>query len=203
MLLFAEMSLYAQSTNPDRPTVLTQKSISLSFSKNMKYYYTFILGEGDFKFTADASGGGYFNPTVLDIDFKSVAKLDYWDCDKPSKRTVSKFSNHRKQKVILLIETKGSGGSLNLKMEGPIFFESFGNNEADAVSNNPSSSTSQNANSKMITVVLKDGRILTGPYESSSIIRNGISNKLSMDFKGKKIPNFNINEVTSITIQND
>lgn len=51
-----------------------------------------------------------------------------------------------------------------------------------------------------VIVILKNGTRLEGSFESSSITKDGIKNKLTLTIQGKGIPEFNTADVKSITI---
>ncbi|WP_044234072.1 hypothetical protein [Haliscomenobacter hydrossis] len=201
--------LVAQSTNPDQPTPLTQSELRVSVPNNKtKYYYTFMLGEGELILTADVSGGTIYYEMVNE-DFKAIGanSSGNWFGGTPSKRSVTRYNSIRRQKVILILSSsRVNGGSLSLRLEG-----SFAPSQGTSVVT-PEPRTTQapvvvvappatdSGNPKTITIVLKNGQTVTGKYDSRGFLRNGINNKLTINLQGKGIPEFDMNQVQSITI---
>jgi hypothetical protein len=199
----------AQSTNPDQPTPLTQSELRVSVPNNKtKYYYTFMLGEGELKLTADVSGGSiYFE--MVNEDFKGIGanSSGTWQWGTPSNRSVSRYNSIRRQKVILILNSSSvNGGSLSLRLEGS-FLPGQG---TSVVTTTPASTdqprvvverpASETGNAKTISIVLKNGQTVTGKYDSRGFVRNGFSSKLTINLQGKGIPEFDMNQVQSITI---
>ncbi len=69
--------------------------------------------------------------------------------------------------------------------------------------NNQSTPRQPTSGGQQVIVVLKNGTRLEGSFESSSITKDGIKNKLTVSVQGKGIPEFNTADVKSITIIRD
>jgi hypothetical protein len=215
--LAAGAHLTAQSTNPDRPTVLNSGQLQVSLPNNQtKYYYTFLLREGELKLTADVSGAaGGIRFEIVDEDFKNIGPGSYngWATGTPSKRHVSRYNSTKRQKVILiLISSHVHGNSLALRIEGAAEFGQISmpattSTSASTVPGRPTDATPAPASgasqSNKVVVVLKNGQTLTGRYDSRSYTRNGFNNKLIISLQGREIPPFEMEEVESITIYKD
>ncbi len=211
LFLLTGAVLGAQSTNPDQPTVVTQGELRVSIPNNKtKYYYTFMLGEGELILTADVSGSsGSIRFEMVNEDFKGIGanSSGWWYYGRPSKRTVTRYNSIKRQKVILIISTDAVNGiSLSLRLEG-----SFAPGQSTSVATTNASTeqppvtvvappTTDIGNPKTITIVLKNGQTVTGKYDSRGFLRNGINNKLTINLQGKGIPEFDMNQVQSITI---
>lgn len=209
--------LAAQSTNPDRPTVLNDGQLRVSVPNNQtKYYYTFLLREGELKLTADVSGAaGSIRFEIVNEDFKTIGPGSYnsWATGTPSKRHVSRYNSTKRQKVILILSSGYvHGNTLNLRIEGAAEFGQVSvpattNTSASTVPGRPTDATPAPASgagqSNKVVVVLKNGQTLTGRYDSRSYTRNGFNNKLSISLQGRDIPAFEMEEVESITIYKD
>lgn len=209
--LVGTIPVSAQSTNPDQPTPLTQSELRVSVPNNKtKYYYTFMLGEGELKLTADVSGGNlYFE--MVNEDFKGIGanSSGYWYNGAPSKRSVTRYNSIRHQKVILILSSSSAnGGSLSLRLEGSfqpgqgtsVVTPEPSTTSPPVVVVAPPPTTTDSGNPKTITIVLKNGQTVTGKYDSRGFLRNGINNKLTINLQGKGIPEFDMNQVQSITI---
>lgn len=64
----------------------------------------------------------------------------------------------------------------------------------------PATPRQPSSGGQKVTVILKNGTRLEGSFESSSITKDGIKNKLTLTIQGKGIPEFNTADVKSITI---
>lgn len=213
--LFTGGLLAAQSTNPDRPTVLNDGQLRVSIPNNQtKYYYTFMLREGELKLTADVSGAaGSIRFEIVDEDFKTIGpgSSNYWYTGAPSKRSVSRYNSTKRQKVILILSSSHvHGNSLALRIEGAAEFGQVSvpaTTSTSTVPGRPTEATPAPASgaghSNKVVVVLKNGQTLTGRYDSRSYTRNGFNNKLSISLQGRDIPAFEMEEVESITIYKD
>jgi small nuclear ribonucleoprotein (snRNP)-like protein len=80
------------------------------------------------------------------------------------------------------------------------------NNSSSSPSPNNTSQSTQSTssqkieNEKQIQIKLKNGRLLTGSYNSISHTYNGFANKMSINLQGKNLPSFNWDDVVEVKI---
>ncbi len=113
---------FAQSTDPDNPSPVTNGVIEGSVSGNLNddkvYYYVFYVQKGPFDLTVDIeptkeTGGGLIQWFYLDSKFERI-KWDQVSAQGTPERRVMSSTALSKQKVILKVVV---GGNFSYKMK--------------------------------------------------------------------------------------
>jgi hypothetical protein len=119
------MSALGQSSDPDRPTSLSNGSIigetNGTLSDKKTYYYSFDVKPGTLTLTADmdpvkSTAGGVMYWTYLDSRFKQM-KYDAWSAQGGPVRKINDSKVTIKRKIILKLEVEGQM-SYKLKFSG-------------------------------------------------------------------------------------
>lgn len=113
---------FAQSTDPDKPTALTNGIITGESTSNLQddktYYFSFNVKPGTLTMTVDmnpdkATGGGTLAWHYLDAKFKQL-KYDIYSASGATERKVVDSKVTIKRKIILKIVT---GGKFSYKIK--------------------------------------------------------------------------------------
>lgn len=194
--IFCWNSLFSQSTDPDHPTSLTDKQLSVTAADELQsYYFTFMATGGEIKLTGDGQGNSsQFEVEVLDEDFKTIHSYNFF-AKTPSNRTINRTIIEQSQKIILKIITpKDSNASFKLRIEGAVSFENITNSNAGTNDNND-----QYDENARIIVTLRDGTIKEGFYTEYNI-DNSNPKKIVLVIKGNNLPEMQYDDIASIEI---
>ncbi len=127
-------TVFAQSTDPDNPTVVVKREIqgkNLS-GEELVYYYTFTAGPGSVKVTTDVKEGSpqgrsaaiYYS--LLDSNFKELKRVTNIYAND---RNIEEIKLNKKQKVILKLEVSSNTGNFKMQFDGAVNFTSSNNDE--------------------------------------------------------------------------
>lgn len=110
---------FAQSTDPDTPTLLTENTISGVNSSNLSddntYYYTFDVNKGTLSWTLDvipvnkSDGGGLVSWTLMSPKFEKL-KNDSLSAQGSPERQMKDMPVTIKRRIILKIVVSGNVG---------------------------------------------------------------------------------------------
>ena len=109
------ISAFGQSSDPDRPTPLSNGTIigetTGTLSDKKTYYYSFDVKPGTLTLTADmdpvkGTAGGVMYWTYLDSRFKQM-KYDAWSAQGGPVRKINDSKVTIKRKIILKLEVEG------------------------------------------------------------------------------------------------
>ena len=122
-------STFAQSTDPDNPTPLTQNTFQGRFpggDETVVYYYAFTAGPGILKITADQKSGGItamenLSWTLLDANFKELATEDFYGVT-VSEWKVKDIKLTKKGKVILKVKVTDDVQNFKFQLAGAFTF---------------------------------------------------------------------------------
>ena len=120
---------FAQSTNPDSPTVVVQNVVQWKVSgkgKNVVYFYTFTAGPGVLKVTTDQKSGGItampnLSWELTDTNFKAIESEDFYGVT-TSERKVKEIKLTKKQKVILKVTVTDDVKDFKFQFAGAVNF---------------------------------------------------------------------------------
>ena len=129
---------FAQSTDPDSPTVVTQSAVQWKLSgkgKTVVYYYTFIAGSGILKITTDQTSVGItamqnLSWELTDANFKTIKSEDFYGVT-TSERRVTEINLTKKQKVILKVMVTDDVQNYKLQFAGAVNFTNSDENIED------------------------------------------------------------------------
>lgn len=126
LTFFPISAAFAQSTDPDAPTVLTEGVIegmnSSRLSENNTYYYEFNVNKGTLSLTLDliptnrSDGGGLLQWKLLNSKFERL-KDDVLSASSSPERQVKDMPVTIKRRIILKIVVAGNVG-YKLKLSG-------------------------------------------------------------------------------------
>jgi hypothetical protein len=158
-------SAFAQSTDPDNPTILTRNELQ---GKNLKdktltYYYTFTAGPGTLKLTTDLKNG---TPTgrlaildwiLLDSNFKVIKRVNAIYAEN---RSVQEVNLTKKQKVILQLEVGLNTGGFKMQLDGAVHFTSDNDEVQDLTADSPQTQQQQICIPRdgVVILTMNDGR---------------------------------------------
>jgi hypothetical protein len=204
-LCMAWVQSHAQSTDPDHPTVLREGQLTITASeRDMNYYFTFTALAGEIKITGDGTGKYGFCPIKLQTtDFKNIDYEHFW-MNTPMVRTVKRITLSKSQKVILKVEmSKSTNAIMRVRIEGAAQFDgnALASNTEPPPVNEPEKEVSSGS-SRRVIIRLKNGQTIEGKYNGMSIT-SILNSKLSLTMRGKDLPQFNTDDVKSITIERD
>ena len=134
---------FAQSTDPDSPTVVTQSVVQWNVSgkgKNVVYYYTFTAGPGVLKITTDQKSGGItampnLSWELTDENFKAIESEDFYGVT-TSERKVKEIKLTKKQKVILKVTVTDDVENFKFQFAGAVNFTNSDENIEDLTGDN-------------------------------------------------------------------
>ncbi|MEO5860564.1 MAG: hypothetical protein ABIR33_16660 [Pyrinomonadaceae bacterium] len=126
VLVVLAPSIFAQSTDPDKPTVLTGNTISSTNSSNLSeentYYYAFFVNKGTLTWTLDltptnkSDAGGLLQWTLLTPKFEKL-KYENLSAQGSPQRQVKDLPVTIKRRIILKIVVSGNV-SYKIKLSG-------------------------------------------------------------------------------------
>jgi hypothetical protein len=207
-LYMAWVQSHAQSTDPDHPTVLREGQLTITASNEAKnYYFSFTALGGEVKLTGDGLGetNGFWI-YLQNVDFQNIGS-GHFNIRIPSERTVLRTDVKKAQTIIVKIETRltrqNEKGTLKLRIEGAAQFNgnAIASNTEPPPAKEPESDVSS-GRSKRVIIRLKNGQTVEGKYNGMSIT-SILNSKLSLTMRGKDLPQFNTDDVKSITIERD
>ncbi len=113
---------FAQSTDPDSPTLVTQTMVQGKITGEAPaYYYTFTAGPGVLKVTFDlksqTTGGAYMDWQLTDANFKELESGTINGANAAGERQVKEINLTKKQKVILKAEGRADSAPANFKFQ--------------------------------------------------------------------------------------
>ncbi len=114
---------FAQSTDPDSPTLVTQTMVQGKITgEATAYYYTFTAGPGVLKVTFDlksqtTSSGAFMNWQLTDANFKELESGNIFNANAAGERQVKEINLTKKQKVILKAEGSANSPPGNFKFQ--------------------------------------------------------------------------------------
>ena len=163
---------FAQSTDPDSPTVVTQSVVQWKVSdkgKNVVYYYTFTAGPGVLKVTTDQKSGGItampkLSWELTDANFNKIEGEDFYQVT-TAERKVKEIKFTKKQKVVLKVTVDENVVSFKFQFAGAVAFA--GDNSSGGNENIPEISGDDNTQSAqqicmprngVIIMTMKDGK---------------------------------------------
>lgn len=134
VLVLCSAAAFAQSTDPDNPTIVTQNVVQWNNPGNGEtavYYYAFTAGPGVLKVTTDQKSNGITANTKLswqltDADFKNLGSEDFYQVT-TSERKVTDIKLTKKQKVILKVTAVEDVVNFKLQFAGAVSFTSVKN----------------------------------------------------------------------------
>lgn len=136
---------FAQSTDIDNPTVVTQSVVqgkNPGNGEDVVYYYTFTAGPGILKITTDQRSGGITASANLsweltDANFNALGSEDFYQVT-TLERKVKEIRLTKKQKVILKVEVSEDVKLFKFLFTGAVNFTGGGGeNIPDISDNNP------------------------------------------------------------------
>lgn len=161
---------FAQSTNPDSPTVLKQDSIQWKrktpSKQDLVYYYTFTAGPGTVEITTDQRSVGItgmqnFTWVLTDSKFKELGSEDMYGVTN-SERSVKEVTVNKKQKVILKIVVTQDVQEFKMQFDGAVDFSDGGGDEdvPEITGDNDTPTTEQICMPRngVIIITMKDGK---------------------------------------------
>ena len=113
---------FAQSTDPDSPTLVTQTMVQGKITgEAVAYYYTFTAGPGVLKVTFDlksqATSGAYMTWQLTDANFKELESGFISAANAAGERQVKEINLTKKQKVIFKAEGTADSAPANFKFQ--------------------------------------------------------------------------------------
>lgn len=162
---------FAQSTDPDSPTVVTQSIIQWKVSgrgKNVVYYYTFTAKPGVLKVTTDQKSGGItampkLSWELTDANFNKIESEDFYQVT-TAERKVKEIKFTKKQKVILKVTADEDVVSFKFQFAGAVAFTgdgSGGDENIPEISGDDNTQSTQQIcmpRNGVIIMTMKDGK---------------------------------------------
>ena len=113
---------FAQSTDPDSPTLVTQTMVQGKITgEATAYYYTFTAGPGVLKVTFDlksqTTSGAFMTWQLTDANFKELESGSIFGANAAGERQVKEINLTKKQKVILKAEGSADSAPANFKFQ--------------------------------------------------------------------------------------
>lgn len=135
--LLGGVSAFAQSTDPDNPTVVTQSVIQWKNPGNREgvFYYTFTAGPGTLEVTTDQRSGGItampkLSWQLLDAKFNQIKAEDMYQVT-TAERKVTEITLTKKQKVILKVVSDKQLVNFKFQFDGAVSFASGNSGSED------------------------------------------------------------------------
>lgn len=126
LAVLPSQACFAQSTDPDAPTVLTESAIEGMNSSNMSedntYYYAFDVNKGTLSLTLDviptnrSDAGGLLQWTLMSTKFQKL-KYDNLSAQGSPERQMKDMPVTVKRRVILKLVVSGNAG-YKIKLSG-------------------------------------------------------------------------------------
>lgn len=143
VLVLFNAAAFAQSTNPDNPTVLTKGEVQWKLSgkgKTVVYYYTFTAGPGVLKITTDQTSVGITGMQNLsweltDANFNAIKSEDLYGVT-TSERKVTEVKLTKKQKVIFKVTVTEDVQNFKFQFAGAVNFASSDEEIEDITADN-------------------------------------------------------------------
>jgi hypothetical protein len=158
------MPVFAQSTDPDSPTVLTQNVIQGNNlgDHTISYYYTFTAGAGIIKITADAKADAYSSNlgwNLKDSNFNDLGS-EYFSTGVEGERKVKEIKLDKNQKVIFKVEVPTNLASFKIQFAGAVDFVNAKNNNAEEIIDITSGNTQKVCfpRNAVLMLMMKDGQ---------------------------------------------
>jgi hypothetical protein len=163
---------FAQSTDVDNPTVVTQSVVQGKHPGNTEetvvYYYTFTAGPGILKVTTDQKSGGITASANLsweltDANFNMLGSEDFYQVT-TLERKVKEIKLTKKQKVILKVEVTEDVKFFKFQFTGAVAFtpaKSGGSENIPEISGDNNTPTTQQIcmpRNGVIIMTMKDGK---------------------------------------------
>ena len=163
---------FAQSTDIDNPTVVTQSVVQGKHPGNTEedvvYYYTFTAGPGVLKVTTDQKSVGIIgNPNLIweltDGNFNAIESDDLYGVTTLD-RKVKEIKLTKKQKVILRVELDEDVQYFKFQFTGAVAFtpaKSGGNENIPEISGDTTTQSTQQIcmpRNGVIIMTMKDGK---------------------------------------------
>lgn len=142
---------FAQSTDPDKPTMLKQNSVQWKRTKPSKttlvYYYAFTAGPGTVEITTDQRSVGITGMENLswkltDVKFKDLGYADFYGVT-TMERGVNEVMVNKKQTVILRVDVTEDVQEFKLRFDGAVMFENGDEEIPEITGDNETQSTQQ------------------------------------------------------------
>ncbi len=164
---------FAQSTDPDSPTLVTQTVVQGKITgESVAYYYTFTAGPGVLKVTFDlksqtaGDGGAYMTWQLTDANFKEFERGSIYGANAAGEREVKEINLTKKQKVILKAEGSANSppGNFKFQFTGAVAFtpaKSVGNENIPEISGDTTTQSTQQIcmpRNGVIIMTMKDGK---------------------------------------------
>ena len=158
---------FAQSTDPDSPTIVTQSAVQWKVSgkgKNVVYFYTFTAGPGVLKVTTDQKSGGITGMPNLsweltDPNFNALESEDFYGVT-TSERKVNEIKLARKQKVILKVTVTDDVEDFKFQFAGAVNFTNSDGIE-DIIGDNTETQQMCMPRNGVFILTMKDGKKIT------------------------------------------
>ncbi len=164
VLFLFNLPAFAESTDPDYPTVLKQNTIQ---GKNLgdatvNYYYTFTAGSGIVKITADAKAESYSSNlgwNLKDANFNDLSS-EYFSTEPAGERKVTEIKLVKNQKVIFKVEVSPNIASFKIQFAGAVDFSDIENNNSEDILDITAGNTQQTCFPRNAVLILnmKDGQ---------------------------------------------
>ncbi len=172
VFVLCSAAAFAQSTDIDNPTVVTQSVVQGKHPGNTEedvvYYYTFTAGPGVLKVTTDQKSVGIIgNPNLIweltDANFNAIESDDLYGVTTLD-RKVKEIKLTKKQKVILRVELDDDVKLFKFQFTGAVSFtpaQSGGNENIPEISGDTTTQSTQQIcmpRNGVIIMTMKDGK---------------------------------------------
>jgi hypothetical protein len=172
VFVLCSAAAFAQSTDIDNPTVVTQSVVQGKHPGNTEepvvYYYTFTAGPGVLKVTADQKSDGGISHSNLswaltDANFNAIASEAFYGVT-TLERKVNEIKLTKKQKVILKVEVTEDVKLFKFQFTGAVAFtpaQSGGNENIPEISGDTTTQSTQQIcmpRNGVIIMTMKDGK---------------------------------------------
>ena len=169
VFVLSSAAAFAQSTDPDNPTVVTQSVVQGKNPGNgeiIVYYYTFTAGPGVLKVITDQKSGGIrgnenLSWELMDANFKQLASEEFYGVT-TSERKVNEIKLAKNQKVILKVKVTEDVENFKFQFTGAVNFASSNSNEniQEITGDNTTQTTQQICMPRngVLILTMQDGR---------------------------------------------
>ena len=143
-LVLFNAATFAQSTDIDNPTLVTQSTVQGKHPGNssatLVYYYTFTAGPGILKITTDQRSVGItananLSWELTDANFKKLGSEDFYQVTTLERR-VSEIKLTKKQKVVLKVDVTEDVKLFKFMFSGAVNFTGDGDEVIPDISDN-------------------------------------------------------------------
>jgi len=171
VFVLSNAAAFAQSTNPDSPTVVTQSVVQWKNPGNgaetVTYFYTFTAGPGVLKVTTDQKSGGITANAKLsweltDANSSAIESVDFYGVT-TSERKVHEIKLAKKQKVILKVKVTEDVETFRFQFTGAVAFppaKSGGDEDIPEIAGDTTTQSAQQIcmpRNGVIVMTMKDG----------------------------------------------